>query len=52
MAAKNIDISKLAAMSGITRQSLYNLKKKGSANTSTIQAIAAALEVGPGYLMG
>jgi DNA-binding phage protein len=52
MRAKNIDMPTLADKSGISRQSLYNLKRKGSANTQTIQAIAAALEVGSGYLMG
>lgn len=52
MRAKNIDMPALAEKSGISRQSLYNLKKKGSANTETIKAIAQALGVGPGYLMG
>lgn len=52
MRAKNLDMPTLADKSGISRQSLYNLKRKGSANTETIKAIASALDVGPGYLMG
>lgn len=52
MRAKNLDMPTLADKSGLTRQSLYNLKRKGRANTETIRAIAAALDVGAGYLMG
>lgn len=50
--AKQWDMPTLAKKSGLSRQSLYNLRRNGSANTETIKAIATALEVGAGYLMG
>jgi transcriptional regulator with XRE-family HTH domain len=52
MRAKNLTILTLAGKAGVTRQTLYNLRRDGKANTETVRRIAAALGVGPGYLMG
>jgi DNA-binding phage protein len=52
MAAQKVNMPQLAEKAKVSRQTLYNLKRKGIGRSETIRAVAEALGVGPGYLTG
>ena len=51
MQVKGYDMPTLADKSGVTRQTLYNVKRSGSCSLGTLDRIAEALGVGRAYFL-
>lgn len=51
MEVRGFNPDALAAKAGVTRQTLYNIKKSGTCNLTTLDKLATALGVGRAYFL-